>query len=213
MVIPENLAQVRQTYLLDSDSLDRNWSRLLEKEGSMVIRAMVPQYLSQRKVGENYLPFKKTVPLVQALVFKMKDATDEKELDIKKQIVERFFKVKRDKVREIVLINSINEGFEQATGIEVNDEMRELIELGVFTEEDIKKQVTIRGNRVSEMVFLQPAVTKNRDTGEVSLQMTDDKYAPEALIVPFIDGEDDYAEEKPAETVGISEDAFEELFG
>ena len=133
---------------------------------------------------------------------------------MKKKIIERFFKVKRDTVREIVLINNINEGYEEATGVEVNDEMRELIELGVFTEEDIKKQVTIRGNRISQLVFSQPAVNRNKETGEVKLQMDDNKYSPQAMVVPFIDGEDDgYDDEDSDEGITVSDDEFTSLFG
>lgn len=215
-VTPEPLAQVRQTYLLDDGALDRRWEKELDKNGRIVLSAFVPQYLSQRKVGEKYVPFKKTVPLHQGVVIKMKDATDEKELENKKKIVNMFFKVKRDTVREIVLINNINEGYDESTGVEVNDEMKELIELGVFTEEDIKKQVTIRGNRISELVFSQPAVTKNRETGEVSLQLNDEKYAPEALVVPFIDGEDEDEfgnSDGEDSAVTVSDDEFAALFG
>lgn len=212
-VTPVPLAQIRQTYLLDSDALDRKWESELEKDGKTIVRAVVPQYLSNRKVGDKYVDFKKTVPLGQGIVIKLKDATDEKELATKKVIINKFFKVKRDVVREIVLVNNINEGYDEATGVEINDEMRELIELGVFTEEDIKKQVTIRGNRISELVFLQPAVTK-KDTGEIKLQLDDAKYAPEALVVPFIDGEDDTdsAEEEESFTE-VSDDEFASLFG
>lgn len=210
-VTPEPMAQVRQTYLLDDGSLDRGWKRELEKEGSTIVRAFVPQYLSQQKVGGKYVDFKKTVPLAQAIVVKMKDATSEEELKSKQKIIDMFFKVKRDTVREIVLINDINEGYDEATGVEINKEMQELIDMGVFTEEDIKKQVTIRGNRVSELVFLQPAVTKNRDTGDVSLQLNDEKYSPDVLIRPIVDGEDDDFGDD--DDLTLSDDDFEKMFG
>lgn len=211
-ISPEPLSQIRQTYLLDEHSLERGWEKELSKEGKTIVGAFVPQYLSQLQKGKKYIEFKKTVPLAQAIVIKMKDATDEKELESKKKIINMFFKVKRDTVREIVLINNINEGYDEATGVEINDEMRELIEMGVFTEEDIKKQVTIRGNRISELVFSQPAVTKDKDSGDVKLQLNDNKYSPEALIVPIIDGEEDEPEDVEG-SVTVSDDDFAELFG
>ena len=212
-VTPEPMAQVRQTYILDEDALDKKWQKDLQEEGRTTLSLFVPQYLSQRKVGDKYLPFKKTIPMHQGVVVKMKDMADEKELKVKKTIMEKFFKVKRDTVREIVLINNINEGYEEATGVEINDELQELIDLGIMTEEDIKNQVTIRGNKVSEIVFAQPAVLRNRDTGDVALQMTDEKYSTEALIVPFIDGEDDFEEDSVEEGTAISDDEFASLFG
>lgn len=213
VVEPVDGATLRQTYLLDDSALDRGWERTLEKEGSIIITAFVPQYLSQRKVGDKYVPFKKTIAMPQGIVFKMKDKEDEKELATKKKIIEKFFKVKRDTVRELVLINNINEGYEEATGVQINDEMRELIDMGIMTEDDIKNQVTIRGNKVSELVFSQPAVRRDKETAEVSLQMTDAKYAPEALVMPFIDGEDDDEGYEDDGDVKISDDEFGELFG
>lgn len=212
VVTPKPLAQVRQTYLLDEDALDKRWEKELQEDGRTTLSLFVPQYLSTRKVGDKYVPFKKTVPLHQGVVVKMSSAPDEKEIMTKKKIMDKFFKVKRDTVREIVLVNNINEGYEEATGVEINDELQELIDLGIMTEDDIKNQVTIRGNKVSELVFAQPAVLRNRDTGEVRLQLDDSKYAPEALIVPFIDGEDDFGSEEEEGTT-ISDDEFASLFG
>ena len=64
-------------------------------------------------------------------------------------------------------------------------------------------------------MFKQPAVRKT-DDGIVIL-IDDARYAPEALIVPMIDGEDDdedddaYANED--EEVNLGDDAFAEMFG
>lgn len=211
-VEPVPSATLTQTYILDDSALSKGWERQLEKEGNIIINAVVPQYLSTRKVGDEYVQFKKTIGLPQGIVFKMKDKENEKEFELKKKIINKFFKVKRDKVREIVLINNINEGFEEATGVEINDEMQELIDLGVLTEEDIKKQVTIRGNKVSEIVFSQPAVNKDKDTGDIQMLMDDNKYSPEALIAPFIDGDDDEDDLDDEEDITVSDDEFDKMF-
>ena len=195
--------------------MKKGWERELDKNGELVVPVLVPSYVSNRKVGDSYVDVKKTLPLSQAIVVRAKDKTDEAEIAMKKKIIEKFFKVKKGTVREAQLIININEGYEESTGVELNDELRELIEMGVMTEEDIKKQVTIRGNRISELVFKQPAVRKT-DEGIVIL-IDDAKYAPEALIIPMIDGEDDdedddaYANED--EEVNLGDDAFAEMFG
>ena len=214
-VIAEDTAFIKQTYLFDEDALKKGWERELDKNGEIVVPVLVPSYVSNRKVGDSYVDVKKTLPLSQAIVVRAKDKTDEAEIAMKKKIIEKFFKVKKGTVREAQLIININEGYEESTGVELNDELRELIEMGVMTEDDIKKQVTIRGNRISELVFKQPAVRKT-DDGIVIL-IDDAKYAPEALIVPMIDGEDDdedddaYANED--EEVNLGDDAFAEMFG
>lgn len=60
--------------------------------------------------------------------------------------------------------------------------MQELINLGLISEEEVKKSATVRGSRTSELIFLTPA-TNVTDDGEITISMDDEKYAPEVLLL------------------------------
>lgn len=210
-------ATIRQTYILTEDSLARGWEKELDKDGRTIVSAKVPQYLSQIKSGDKYVPYKKTTPLTQAIII---EAGAEGKEASRKKIIEKFFKVKKEKVREIVLDVSINEGYSQSTGVEINAEMRELIELGVFSEEDIEKQVTIRGSKVSELIYMNPAL-KMEEGAQPTVMVDDAKYSMDALIIPKIptvDGVDDtkvdnYFEDDKGTEKTLDDDAFAAMFG
>lgn len=233
----EPAAFIRQTYIMDSDGLPRKWKTTLAKEGDITISAYVPQYLSSKKVGEEYVPWKKVEPIHQAIVVRVNDLENEKELKMKTAMIEKLFEVKKNKVREISIFAKINEGYEAKSGdVVIDKEMQELVDLGIISLEDVQSQVTIRGNRVSELVYLKPVFTKDQETNEASLAMNDDKYSAEALIVASMDDDDDDDDdevevkkekksekkaEKKVEEVdpddatseAITDETFNELFG
>lgn len=211
-IAPEDMATLRQTYVLNADALERNWESKLAKEGETFITVFVPQYVSTVLSGGKYVPLKKTMPYPQSIIVRLDDKEDEAELKKKKTIIKKFFSVDKKTVREIVLINNINEGYEETTGVQLNDEMRELIDLGVFTEEDIKKQTTIRGNKVSKLTFIQPAIRRN-DKGDIAVLLDDEKYSLQALVAPFVDGEDDAEDVFEDNGTVIADDEFNSLFG
>ena len=86
----------------------------------------------------------------------------------------------------------------------------------MLTEEDIKKQTTIRGNKVSEITFSKPVVKVNEE-GSPYLVLEDNKYAPEALFPPQFDNDEDDVEDGLFDATddgvsSITDDAFAELF-
>lgn len=206
-------ATIKQAYLLDVDSLDRNWEKQLTKDGEVIVRAFVPQYMSNRKVNDKYVKLKKTVPLMKPFKLKMKDKESEQELLAKKKIVEKFLAVKKGKIRELTAIINVVDGYDTVTGgVEVSADIQELIDLGIMTLDDVQKQVTVRGNKVSELTFLMPAMKRDKEKGGVAILMNDDKYAPEVLIMPTVDGEDDDDAFDDADTTVVSDDEFDAMF-
>ena len=93
--------------------------------------------------------------------------------------------------------------------------MQALIDLGLISEEEVKKTANVRGQRVSELIFKSPMTTVD-DKGEISLALDDDKYDESALFVPDVDSSDD--EEESENVYGIEEknsditNTFEDLF-
>ena len=205
-------ATLRQTYLADENSLSRRWEKELEKDGETLISLFVPQYLSQKKVGEKYVPYKRTDPLPQDVKL-VANLDDERDLKIKKAVAKMLFEVGRNTVREVVVNVKIVDGYETVTGaVEVTKDLQELIDLGVLTLEQVQKQATIRGTRVSELVYSVPAMRKLED-GTMSINMTDDKYSPQVLMVPEIDGEVEVKKVDDSNAdVNVTEEEFAKMF-
>lgn len=91
-----------------------------------------------------------------------------------------------------------------------------------MTIEDIEKQLTVRGERVSEILLIKPNVKIN-DEGKTVIDIEDDKYAADVLVFPeFEISKDDESEvfEKKSEsdeivadpTQGMGDDEFDALF-
>ena len=165
-------AQLSQTYLIDSTSVDRDWEDQLEEKKQLVVNAYVPQYVGKHEGKQ----IKKTLAFPQQFVLK---ATD-KNMDKRKAIVKRFLLTDEDVVRELSLLCDLVDGYEESTGnVELSDDLKELIKLGFMTEEAAEKQMTIGGNRVRETVLVRPMLRRNNGQPEL---MMEDKYAPEALV-------------------------------
>lgn len=168
----EPSAQLSQTYLIDSTSVDRDWEDQLEEKKQLVVNAYVPQYVGKHEGKQ----VKKTLAFPQQFVLK---ATDEN-MDKRKAIVKRFLLTDEDVVRELSLLCDLVDGYEESTGnVELSDDLKELIKLGFMTEEAAEKQMTIGGNRVRETVLIRPMLRRNNGQPEL---MMEDKYAPEALV-------------------------------
>lgn len=165
-------AQLSQTYLIDSTSVDRDWEDQLEEKKQLVVNAYVPQYVGKHEGKQ----IKKTLAFPQQFVLK---ATDEN-MDKRKAIVKRFLLTDEGVVRELSLLCDLVDGYEESTGnVELSDDLKELIKLGFMTEEAAEKQMTIGGNRVRETVLVRPMLRRNNGQPEL---MMEDKYAPEALV-------------------------------
>lgn len=189
---------MQQTYLLNKDSFGRKYEEELE-EGQTTVSAFVPQYLSKFE-GQ---PLKKVVPLKQTFLVKAEDEDKAKKLA---KAIDRFLLVKdSDVVREVTLDIEVFNGFSQSTGeVELTDELKELIELGLTTEEEVKRQVTVNGTRVQENVF--KSVVTRREEGVAPRPMISDRYEASVLDTPLVKKDD--AEEI---TNPFGDDAIEDL--
>ncbi|MBO1087170.1 hypothetical protein [Enterococcus mundtii] len=212
-------ATFNQTYLVEAGALDSRWEKDLEGKGKTTVTAYVPDYMSKVWDGSSYVEFKKTVALPQALTIAA-DISDEKSIARGKVLAKRLFDVPKKKVREINLTVNINEGFETGTpDFEVSKDLQELIDAGLMTLEDVTKQVTVRGNRISELVLVKPRV-KLTDEGNTIIDMTDDKYSSDVLIFPSYEMKESNDQKVKKEEIitddpnePMSDDAFDALFG
>ena len=211
-----NSGTLNQTYLVDASSLDERWEKDLTSKGKTAINLNVPVYMSKVFNGQSYVEFKQTVPMPQQVVVTA-DPSNEDVLEKTKKMTTKLFEVGKRKVREIALTVKINEGSETVVGdIEVDDDLKSLLDAGLISMEEIKKQVTVRGNRVSELIFVRPRVLL--EEGKAVIDMDDEKYHIDALLFPTIEEVEAKKEEKKEKSVSedpaepIADDLFDELF-
>ncbi|MGM2776560.1 hypothetical protein ACS2QO_29555, partial [Bacillus cereus group sp. Bce015] len=74
--------------------------------------------------------------------------------------------------------------------IKLSAEIQELIAMGLYSEEEAKKKMTVRGNKVSKLVFARPLLVKDEKNPNGTLDMNDNKYKPEDLIVALPEKEE-----------------------
>lgn len=196
----EHEAIIRQSYLLDDTSLSRKWAKELENDGETKMSAWVAQYIGK----EDGVEIKKTLPLAQEIVIR---PTDEPEK--LKKVLENILKVPKNVVREIVLKCKIIDGYTQGTGdVEITQEVQELIDCGLMTEEEVVQETTVRGTRISELVFQSPALALNDGVRKL---LSEDKYDPEVLIVPEYEDDEDEDTDDSAADGGFKDDDLGDL--
>lgn len=219
-----NSGTFTQTYLVDAASLDDRWEKDLEGKGKTAINLYVPSYMGRAWNGSTYADLEKKMVAMPQQVFVTADPSDAESLTRAKKLVERLFKIGKRKVREITLTVKINEGSETVVGdVEVDGDLKELLDAGLISMDEIKKQVTVRGNRVSELLFVKPQV--KMEEGKAVINMDDEKYSIEALAFPGFKDKDKEEVSKDVEkvevesvptddpTAPISDDLYESIFG
>lgn len=195
----EPVCQLRQTYLLDSQSLPKKWESVLEEDKKLTINAFVPQYISKYD-GKK---IKRTMALPQQIVVRPKKNDD----DRAKKAIQKLFVVDKKVVREIHLLNKMVYGYEKTTGnVKITPELQDLIDLRLMTEEQIQSEATISGQKIDETILVRPIVRGDKKTDGGTLPYMTDRYAPEALVVlddeeetdsVFTEDEDDNVTQDP----------------
>lgn len=205
----ENKAKAIQTILLDENSYKKVSSKDVE-EGEVIVSAYAVDYVSKKDGKE----VKKNMAFPIPIVFKL----DKDNIEKSKKMLEAVFKVKKGKVRELGVELDIIEGYETKeisdADIDLSPEIKELIELGFYSEEEAKSKMTVRGNKTSKLVFVKPNLVQTEDNrGRVDKD--DDKYVAEDLFVS-IEEEDtgDIGEEFVDETnTEVDDDDWLKEFG
>ncbi|MGH0831258.1 hypothetical protein ACQVTX_23570 [Bacillus pretiosus] len=181
----EYRANFVQTILLDEDSFKRI-TKDDAKEGEVVVQAKVVDYVSKR----DNVVIKKNMPFSLPIVVKINKENPE----MTEKILNLLFKVKKGQVRELGIEGHIVEGYEKqdvgSADIKLSAEIQELIAMGLYSEEEAKKKMTVRGNKVSKLVFTRPLLVKDEKNPNGTLDMNDNKYKPEDLIVELPEKEE-----------------------
>ncbi|MEY8736469.1 hypothetical protein AB9M75_04265 [Lactobacillus sp. AN1001] len=184
-------ARLSQTYLIEENSISTNYEEELKENGVTTINAYVPQYLGKVDGKE----IKKVVALPQQFTVRVKDDN----VDGAKALVGNVIKPESsDVVREISMRMNILDGYStskiQLDEDDVPDEVKQLIELGIMSLDDVKREIYVSGDRVSETTF--SSIMLDKESRNI---LKEDKYDLSVLTMPIVDGE---------ETVDVDDDSW-----
>ncbi|HHT97499.1 MAG TPA: hypothetical protein GXZ90_06365, partial [Clostridiales bacterium] len=121
------------------------------------------------------------------------------------KIIDKVFKVRKD-VTEITFEGNFIEGgaLVTATADDIPDDIKELIEMGVYTEEEALAKCTESTSRERRMVLIKPLILMQGEEGDKIpiIQKFEKKYTEEDLILDFM-----YEDEKEDE-IETDEDGY-----
>jgi len=185
-------ATFQQTILIDKDSVGK-----YDKEsGAFPISAYVIDYVG--KYGEDKQEIKQNVAFPKLFQFEIAEA----ELEKGTKLLSKLFKAKKDNVNEIMVEGNIVEGQAKIniTLDDVPDDIKELIELGAYTEEEALAKCAVGNTREKKMVIKKPVIriVGEGDEKKPIIVRTDDKYKFDDLVFlsQLVKSEDDDKSDK-----------------
>ncbi len=180
-------ATFQQTILVDKDSIGK-----YDKEiGAFPITAYIVDYVG--KYGENKQEIKQNVVFTKVFQFEVAEAEIEKGT----KLLNKLFKAKKDNINEIMVEGNIVEGQAKVniTLDDVPDDIKELIELGAYTEEEALAKCAVGNTREKKMVIKKPVIriVGEGDEKKPVIVRTDDKYKFDDLVFlsQLVKSEDD----------------------
>lgn len=198
-----------QTILIDKDCIGK-----LDKEtNSYPISARVLDYAkmyNDKEVKTN-IPFFRQFELEK----------NEENPNVTKALLSKFFKVDKG-ITEIIVEGNIIEG-QQTTVVseaDIPQDILDLIEIGVYSKEEILNKMAVTGTRVKRYVITKPFVQmvgENEEDKKPKLFITHEKYQEEDLILDFMFAEEDKEEvidgKEPEEAETSDDDWMKALDG
>lgn len=185
-------ATFQQTILIDKDSVGK-----YDKEtGSFPISAYIIDYVG--KYGESKQEIKQNVAFSKVFLFEVAEA----ELEKGTKLINKLFKAKKDNVNEIMVEGNIIEGQAKVniTLDDIPDDIKELIELGAYTEEEALAKCAVGNTREKKMVIKKPVIRIVGEGDEKTpvIMKTDDKYKFDDLVFlsQLVKSEDDDKSDK-----------------
>lgn len=180
------VARFTQSVLLDKDSA--SLKDVDKDKGVMYVNARVLNYLKEL----NGVEIKGQYPYNVTFEFPM----DLTKPDTCKKIYEKLFKVKKN-VRQVTFEGEFVEGgaVVQTSWEDVPDDIKDLVEIGVYSKEEALQKCSANGSRERRMLLKKPHIKLVGDDKTPVIQVFDDKYTEDELIIDTGAAEDD--EEEP----------------
>ncbi len=181
-----------QTMLLDEASCTKD---SLDKDRSVLL---VDAYLLEKfkeyngwDLTDNGKTKGKFVPLRKRFEFAVDTTTDAGKKKIAAVLSsDKMFKVKKGTVTQITFEGEFVESGaqKQATLDDVPDDIKELMEMGIYSEEEALARCATNGSREKRMLILKPNTKKvgDEDNRTTVLVYTPEKYSSEDLVFDFL---------------------------
>lgn len=167
-------ARFTQSVLLDKDSA--SLKDVDKDKGVMYVNARVLDYVKELNGTE----IKGQYPFTEQFEFPM----DFTKPELCKKVYDKLFKVKKN-VRQVTFDGIFVEGGATVTATmdDVPDDIKDLIDMGIYSEEEALAKCSASGSRERRMILQKPTVRIVGENNTPVLQLFDDKYEENDLII------------------------------
>lgn len=194
-------ATFTQSVLLDKDSASL---KNIDKDKSvMLVDAIVLDYVKE----VNGIEVKGQYPYKKQFEFAM-NIENEKQC---KTIYEKLFKVKKG-VTQVTFDGEFIEGgaVVTATWDDIPDDIKDLVDMGVYTKEEALAKCTANGSRERRMVLKKPSIKLVGDDKTPIVQKFENRYEEDDLYLDYLYKNKDEADNKPPFNVDDEESDSED---
>lgn len=172
-------ATFTQTILIDKDSASLKADSINKDKGVMYINTRVLDYVKE----VNGVEVKGQYPYDKQFEFAM-DFSNEAAC---KKIMDKLFKVKKG-ITQITFEGEFIEGgaVVTATWDDLPKDIQDLVEIGVYSEEEALAKCTANGSREKRMVLKKPQIKLVGDDKIPVIQMFPERYTEEDLVLDYL---------------------------
>ncbi len=183
-------ATFTQSILIDKDSASLKADNIDKDKGVMFVNARVLDYVKE----VDGIEVKGQYPYAKQFEFAM-NFENEKQC---KTIYEKLFKVKKD-ITQVTFDGEFVEGGAVVTTTldDLPDEIRDLVEMGVYTEEEACAKCTANGNRERRMVLKKPSIKLVGDDKAPVVQKFEERFTEDDLVLDYLHKNKDADNDKP----------------
>ena len=174
-------ARFTQSVLLDKDSA--SLKDVDKDKGVMYVNARVLDYVKELNGTE----IKGQYPFTEQFEFPM----DFTKPELCKKVYDKLFKVKKN-VRQVTFDGIFVEGGATVTATmdDVPDDVKELIDMGLYSEEEALAKCSASGSRERRMILQKPVIKLVGEDKTPVVQIFDDKYEEDELVIDTGSDED-----------------------
>lgn len=174
-------ARFTQSVLLDKDSA--SLKDVDKDKGVMYVNARVLDYVKEINGTE----IKGQYPFTKQFEFPM----DFTKPELCKKVYDKLFKIKKN-VRQVTFDGIFVEGGATVTATmdDVPDDIKDLINAGIYSEEEALAKCSASGSRERRMILQKPVIKLVGDEKTPVVQIFDDKYEEDELVINVDSDED-----------------------
>lgn len=167
-------ARFTQSVLLDKDSA--SLKDVDKDKGVMYVNARVLDYVKEINGTE----IKGQYPFTKQFEYPM----DFTKPELCKKIYDKLFKVKKN-IRQVTFDGIFVEGGATITATmdDVPDDIKDLIDAGIYSEEEALAKCSANGSRERRMILQKPVIKLVGDDKTPVVQIFDDKYEEDELVI------------------------------